>query len=77
VRQRRFETLRLNGEHVVEFPYRPSRCGREYRMVAVRKNITVTRGEQALFDEIRYHFYVTNDWQMAPEEVVHDQAWPT
>ena len=72
VRQRRFKTLRLNGEHIVEFPYQPRRCDREYRMVAVRKNITVARGEQALFDKIRYHFYVTNDWQMAPEEVVYE-----
>jgi len=72
VRQRRFKTLRLNSEQIVEFPYQPSRCGREYRMVAVRKNITVAQGEQALFDKIRYYFYVTNDWEMEPVDVVYE-----
>ena len=31
-------------------------------MVVVRKNISVEKGEKVLFDEIRYFFYITNDW---------------
>ena len=41
-------------------------------MVALRKNISVERGENVLFDEIRYYFYVTNDWNLSLDEVVHE-----
>ena len=34
-------------------------------MVVVRKNISVEQGDQRLFDEIRYFFYLTNDHQTA------------
>jgi hypothetical protein len=39
-------------------------------MIVVRKNLTRERGEIALFPEIRYFFYVTNDPRMTPEQVV-------
>jgi len=39
-------------------------------MVVVRKNISCEQGEQRLFDEIRYCFYVTNDGATAAAEVV-------
>jgi Transposase DDE domain group 1 len=70
VRARDFDTLRLRSEDVAEFNYRPSACRGEYRMVVVRKNISREKGERRLFDEIRYHFYITNDWAAEAEEVV-------
>lgn len=70
VKERGFENLRLRSEEVVEFEYQPRKCTRIYRVVAVRKNITVERGELALFDQIRYFFYITNDWAMTSPEVV-------
>jgi len=70
--ERGFKTLRLNGEDVVEFDYQPGKCTRPYRIVALRKNITVTKGEAALFDEIRYFFYITNDRALSVDEVVHE-----
>jgi len=39
-------------------------------MVVVRKNISVEKGEDRLFDEIRYFFYLTNDHGTAASEVV-------
>jgi len=39
-------------------------------MVAVRKNISVERGEVTLFDEVRYFFYITNDMDISAEAVV-------
>jgi hypothetical protein len=39
-------------------------------MVVVRKNLSVEKGEQRLFDEIRYFFYITNDWDKSSREVV-------
>lgn len=72
VRERGFKKLRTTSDEVVDFPYRPGKCEQEYRIVAVRKNISVERGEQVLFDEIRYLFYATNDWKLTPHEVVHE-----
>ena len=70
MRQRQFETLRLRCEHVAEFNYRPSACRKTYRMIVVRKNISKEKGEQRLIDEIRYFFYLTNDWLPEPEAIV-------
>jgi hypothetical protein len=70
VRERNFETLRLRCEDVAEFNYRPTACAEEYRMVVVRKNISHEKGECVLFDEIRYFFYITNDWVREAHEIV-------
>jgi hypothetical protein len=70
VRERGFTNIRLQGEEVAEFLYRPGACKQEYRIVALRKNLTVERGEQALFDEIRYFFYITNCMAEEAAEIV-------
>ena len=70
VRAREFENQRLRSEDVAEFNYQPTACKKIYRMVVVRKNISVEKGEQLLFDRIVYFFYITNDWVSAAEEVV-------
>jgi hypothetical protein len=70
VRERAYETLRLNSEEVAEFAYQPLKCRQQYRMVVVRKNITKEKGEQALLDEIRYFFYLTNEREWTASEVV-------
>ena len=70
VKEREFENIRLRSEDVAEFEYRPTNCHKTYRMVVVRKNLTVEKGETRLFDDIRYFFYITNDREMTAEEVV-------
>jgi hypothetical protein len=70
VKQRQFETLRLQSEEVAEFNYQPTACSQVYRMVVVRKNITKEKGELRLFDEVRYFFYITNDWVSEAAELV-------
>jgi hypothetical protein len=67
---RDFKNLRLEAEAVAEFSYTPTACRQPYRMVVVRKNISVEKGEERLFDEIHYFFYVTNDRETAAAEVV-------
>jgi len=67
---RGFKNLRLEAEAVAAFPYQPTACGKTYRMVVVRKNISVEQGDQRLFDEIRYFFYLTNDAETAPADIV-------
>ena len=39
-------------------------------MIVVRKNISQEKGEVRLFDEIRYLFYITNDWTKEADELV-------
>ena len=67
---RGFKNLHLEAEAVAEFLYQPTACARLYRMVVVRKNISVEQGDQRLFDEIRYFFYLTNDRETVPSAVV-------
>jgi hypothetical protein len=70
VKRRQFDTLRLQSEQVAEFNYQPTACSQTYRMVVVRKNITKEKGELRLHDEIRYFFYITNDWASDAHEIV-------
>jgi hypothetical protein len=70
VTRRKFERLRLQSEEVAEFNYQPTACRQVYRMVVVRKNITKEKGELRLHDEIRYFFYITNDWLSEADEIV-------
>ena len=58
--EKAFENKVLVAEDVAEIEYKPGQCRQEYRVVIVRKNISVQKGEKALFDEIRYFFYITN-----------------
>jgi hypothetical protein len=71
VKERGFKKITTVSEDVSEFDYRPVKCKKTYRMIVVRKNLTVERGELALFDDIRYFFYITNDCDMAPEQIVY------
>jgi Transposase DDE domain group 1 len=70
IREREFETLRLQSEEVAEFDYQPTACRQSYRLVVIRKNITKEKGEQALLDDIRYFFYITNERKFSASEVV-------
>jgi hypothetical protein len=56
-----YENQILQGESYAEFDYQPVACGRTYRMVVVRKDIKVMRGQQHLFDKQKYFFYITNE----------------
>ena len=59
---REFDNLKLQSEEVAEFNYQPTACDKEHRMIVVRKNISREKGERRLFDEVRYFFYISNDW---------------
>ena len=68
--RREFENIRLQSEQVAEFNYRPTACRTTYRMIVVRKNLSVAKGERVLFDDIRYFFYLSNDWVSEADEIV-------
>ena len=70
VRFKGYMNKKLVGESVAEFDYQPHKCGRSYRLVVVRKNISVQRGEQVLFEDIKYFFYITNHTNYGAEQIV-------
>jgi len=65
-----YENQKLVAEHVTDITYQPYQCGRKYRLVILRKNISVQKGERVLFQEMRYFFYLTNRWDLNVAEVV-------
>ena len=65
-----YENKVLVGEDIAEIEYQPLKCSRPYRLIIVRKNISVQKGEQVLFDEIRYFFYITNRVDYTAEQIV-------
>ena len=58
--EKEFKNQVLLGEDIAEVEYQPLKCGQKYRLVILRKNISVQQGEKALLDEIKYFFYITN-----------------
>jgi hypothetical protein len=71
VQEREFENIRLRGEYVAEFDYRPGKCGRDYRVVVVWKDLEVRQGQAKLFDKDKCFFYITNDRESSAEEIVY------
>lgn len=72
VEAREFKDIRLVQEHVAEFRYRPVKCKKDYRVVAVWKELDVYQGQKRLFDDQRCFFYITNDEKKSAEEIVFD-----
>src|SRR4051794_17207983 len=70
VSERQFDTLKLIGEEVAEFEYRPVACKRAYRVIVLRKKLVVEKGQLWLFEPDRYFFYLTNDLTTPASEVV-------
>jgi hypothetical protein len=72
VKARCYLNRRLESEQVAEFDYQPGNCQKGYRMIVLRNNLSVERGEKVLFDEILYFFYITNRRDLAWDGVVQD-----
>ncbi len=70
VQERELTNIRLVSEELAELPYRPTACRTTYRLIVVRKNLTVEKGERRLFDDYRYFFYLTNDWESSAAAIV-------
>ena len=70
IAERGFKNIELESEHVAEFDYRPTNCKNSYRMVILRKNLTIQRGEAEIIDDVRYFFYITDDRKSSRAEIV-------
>lgn len=75
VRERGFKVIHTTGEQVIDFDWKPVACKRTYRVVALRKNLSVERGkkpQREMFEDIRYFFYITNDSTLGIDDVIHE-----
>lgn len=72
VEARQFTDIRLAEEYVAEFSYRPSKCQKEYRVIVLWKDLEVHEGQRKLFDASKCFFYITNDRESSPAEIVFD-----
>lgn len=72
VKERGYENIRLQSEEVAEFAYSPVKCHKSYRVVVLRKNLSIEKGDDVLFDDIRYFFYITNDRKVSKASIVRE-----
>jgi len=70
VSERGFDTLKLVGEEVAEFEYRPVACQKSHRVIVLRKKLVVEKGQLWLFEPDRYFFSITNDRTTPASEIV-------
>lgn len=70
VEEKGYENIRLLGEEVAEFEHPPTACNRSYRMIVVRKHLSVERGQARLFEDYRHFFYLTNDRRSTAAQIV-------
>ena len=72
VKEQGYKNIRLQSEQTAEFEYCPVKCRKSYRVVVLRKNLSVEKGEAVLYDDIRYFFYITNDRKASRADIVGD-----
>ena len=70
--ERGYKNLTLEHEDIAEVEYKPTKCEKSYRLVMLRKTISVKRGQELLFPEIRYFFYITNDREQSVSAIVFE-----
>ena len=72
VKERGYLDKTLWREDVAEFEHTPSRAKKPYRIVVLRKEILEQRGQSFLGTRDKYFFYITNDRDLTPDQVVHE-----
>jgi len=71
VRRKGYKNIRLVGEDVAAFDYRPVACKKTYRVVVLRKRLVVEKKGVKVEDQVRYFFYITNERSWPAAEVVY------
>lgn len=70
--EKQYKNIKLLGEQVAEFAYRPTACDRAYRVIVLRKKLSVEQGQHVLFEDYRYFFYISNDRDASAAELVRE-----
>ena len=68
--QKGYLNKKLVAEEVTDVIYQPHQCATKYRLVILRKNLSVQKGERVLFEEIKYFFYLSNRWDLSVPEII-------
>jgi hypothetical protein len=71
IEKREYRTIKQKNEYVGEFSYQPVKCKKSYRVIALKKIVDVTKGQQYLFEDVRYMFYITNIHDMSAIDLLH------
>lgn len=66
-----YPDVRLVGEQVAEFNYRPGACRQDYLVVVLRKHLILEKQGVQVGEEVRYFFYLTNRWTWEQAAVVY------
>jgi hypothetical protein len=70
VRAKGYTNQVLKNESLAELDYKPLKCAQSYRLIILRKNISVQKGEQVISEEVRHFFYITNRRDLSKRKVV-------
>jgi hypothetical protein len=70
VAEKGYENIKLMAEEVAEFDYQPTACKKAYTVIVVRKHLSVEKGQEVLFPQIKYFFYITNDRKRSEPDLV-------
>jgi hypothetical protein len=71
VTERGFTNITLQAEQVAEFEHRPGKCQQAYRIIVVKKDLSISQGQPTLFEhDTRFFFYITNDRKSSVEQIV-------
>lgn len=66
-----YTDIRLVSEQVAELSYRPGACARDYLVVVLRKHLVLEKKGAQVGEEVRYFFYITNQWTWERAAVVY------
>jgi hypothetical protein len=66
-----YTDIRLVSEQVAEFNYRPGACRQDYLVVVLRKHLAIEKKGVQVGAEVRYFFYITNQWTWERAAVVY------
>jgi hypothetical protein len=69
--QKGYTDVRLVSEQVAEFNYRPGACRQDYLVVVLRKQLVAEKKGVPVGAEVRYFFYITNQWTWERAAVVY------
>lgn len=70
VSEREYLNYNLLREEIAEIEYQPTACSKPYRLVMLKKTISVERGQHLLYPEVRYFFYITNVRDLSARGIV-------
>jgi hypothetical protein len=68
--KRKYRNKIQKDVQIAEFSYRPGKCEKSYRVIVCKKKLDIKEGQQLLFEDVKYLFYITNIHDMPAEELV-------